>query len=86
MFTEKTSATGSRLIVTTLATLGWMAWLLGWLAFAWSGHSFPQNLASVGTFTLLFTAVVAVLWVGNLRCTPLATTLVTLGWISFMLY
>jgi hypothetical protein len=86
MFTEKSLEAGRTLNVTILATMGWIVWMLGWLAFAWSGHSFLQNLASLGISTLLFSAIVAVLWLGNPRWAPLATILMTLGWFGFMLY
>ena len=86
MFTEKRFATVHKLNVTILVMLGWLTWMLRWMALAWSGHSFLQNLASLGISTLIFTAITTVVWVGNLNCAPHATILVTLGWVSFMLY
>lgn len=86
MFTEKTCAIRSRVLVTTLTTLGWLSLVLCWMAFAWSQYSFLQNLTSLGISTLLFAAIVGVMWVGDLGFAPAATILATLGWLSFVLY
>ena len=86
MCTGKISAIGSRVLLTTLTTLGWLSWALCWMAFAWSHYTFFQNLASLGISTLFFAAVVAVMWVRDLGCVPAATILATLGWLSFALY
>jgi hypothetical protein len=86
MYTGKSSAIGSRVLVTTLTTLGWLSWMLGWMAFAWSHYAFFQNLASLGISTFVFVAIVGVMWVGDLGSVTTATILATLGWFSFALY
>jgi hypothetical protein len=86
MYTSKNFAYNNRVLVSTLATLGWLTWMLGWLAFAWRHYSFLQNLASLGISTLTFAAIAAVIWVGDQGLRLVATILATLGWFSFLLY
>ena len=74
------------MLLTILATMGWLILVLCWMAFAWSRHPLPQNLASLGIFTLLFAAIVGVMWVVDLGFMPAATIAATLGWLSFALY
>jgi len=85
MFT-KTYAIKDRVLVTTLLTLGWLTWMLCWMAFAWSHYTFLQNLASLGISTLLFAAIAGVLWVGDACSVPAIVIVATLGWFSFALY
>jgi hypothetical protein len=82
MFTVKICAGRNRVLVTTLTTLGWLVFTLGWMAVAWSRYSFFQNLAGLGISALLFAAIIGVVWVRDLA----ATILATLGWLSLVLY
>jgi hypothetical protein len=86
MYTSKNLAHHNRVLVTALATLGWLTWMLGWLAFAWSHYSFLQNLASLGISTFVFAAIAGLIWVGDQGLRLVATILATLGWFSFLLY
>lgn len=86
MFAGKICATRSRVLATTLTTLGCLILMLGWMAFAWSRYSFLQNLVSLGIFTLLFAAIVGTVWVAEFGVRLVATILATLGWFSFVLY
>jgi len=86
MYTEKMSTINNRVLVSTLATLGWLTWLLGWMALAWHHYSLLQNLASLGISTLLFAAIVGVVWVADLGIALASTILATLGGLSFVLY
>jgi hypothetical protein len=72
--------------VTILLTLGWLISMLCWLALAWRRYSLFQGLAGLGISTLLFAAIVGVLWAAGRNLAPAATILTTLGWLSFALY
>jgi hypothetical protein len=86
MYTNKNSTGSNKVLTSTLATLGWLSWMLGWMALAWRHYSFFQNLASLGISTLVFVAIVGVMWVGGPDTKPTATILVTLGGLIFVLY
>lgn len=73
-------------LATTLATMGWLVLVFCWIAFAWGQYSLLQNLTSLAISTLLFAAVIGVMWVGDLGFMPGATILATLGWLSFAVY
>jgi hypothetical protein len=76
----------SRVLVTTLVTMGWLILVICWMAFAWSHYSFFQNLASLGISALLYVAIVGAMWVEDLGFPLVATVLATMGWLSFALY
>jgi hypothetical protein len=86
MYTGKISAIRSRVLVTTLVTMGWLSLSLCWMAFTWSQYSLLQNVVSLGISALLFVAVVGVIWVGDVGFAPAATNLATMGCLSFALY
>ncbi len=74
------------MFLTILATMGWLVWVLCWMAFAWSQYSFFQNLVSLGIATLLYAAITGAMWVVDQGFMPAATILATLGGLSFVLY
>lgn len=86
MSTKELLTIRSRVLLTILATMGWLILLLSWMVFAWSRYPLPQNLASLGISTLLFAAIVGAMWVVDLGFMPGATVAATLGWLSFALY
>ena len=86
MYTGKNSTINNRVFVSTLTTLVWLSGMLGWMALAWRHYSWLQNLASMGISTLVFAAIVGVLWVGDQGIRLTATILATLGGMSFVLY
>ena len=86
MYTEKNTTINNRVFVSTLTTLGWLSGMLGWMALAWRHYSWLQNLASLGISTLVFAAIVGVLWVGDQGIRLTATIVATLGGMSFVLY
>jgi len=75
-----------RVQTTILATVGWLILGLCWIALAWGRLTFFQGLAGLGISTLLFAAVVGVVWVLDHGLILAATILATLGWLSLMLY
>ncbi len=86
MSTKGFFAIRSRMFLTILATMGWLVWVLCWMAFAWSQYSFFQNLVSLGIATLLYAAITGAMWVVDQGFMPAATILATLGGLSFVLY
>ena len=71
---------------TILGTVGWSILGLCWMALAWGRLTFFHGLAGLGIATLLFAAVVGVVWVLDHGLTLAATILATLAWLSLMLY
>ena len=86
MLTQEYFVIRSRVLVTVLATLGWLVLMLGWMVYAWSRFSFFQNLVGLGIATLLYAAIVGAMWVADQGFRLTATVLVTLGGLSFVLY
>lgn len=76
----------SRVSLTIVVTMAWLVLGLGWMVFAWSQYSFFQILIGLGIATLLYAAITGILWVVELGFNPAATILITLGWLSFVLY
>lgn len=74
------------MFLTILATVGWLVWLLCWMALAWSQYSFFQNLVCLGIATLLYAAITGTMWVVDQGFMLAATILTTLGGLSFVLY
>jgi len=71
---------------TIWVTLGWLTLALCWVVYAWTRYSAFQNLVGLGISTLLFAAVVGVMWVAEQGRTLTLTVLTTLGWLSLALY
>jgi hypothetical protein len=71
---------------TIWVTLGWLTLALCWVVYAWARYSAFQNLVGLGISTLLFAAVVGVMWVAGQGWTLPLTVLTTLGWLSLALY
>ena len=86
MPTKEVLAIRNRVLLTVLATMGWLVLVLCWMAFAWSHYPFIQNLASLGISALLTAAIIGAMWVVDLGFMPVATILTTLGWLSFALW
>ena len=86
MLTQEYFVIRSRVLVTVLATLGWLVLMLGWMVYAWSRFSFFQNLVGLGIATLLYAAVMGAMWVADQGFRLIATILATLGGLSFVLY
>ncbi|MFC2046532.1 hypothetical protein ACFLTC_03310 [Chloroflexota bacterium] len=85
MSTKEFFAIRSRVRRTILVTMGWLVWVLLWMALAWSQYS-CQNLVSLGIAMLLYATIARAMWVVDQGSMPAATILVTLGWLSFALY
>ena len=66
--------------------MGWLILALCWTVYAWTRCSFFQNLAGLGISTLLYAAVVGVMWVAERSRTLTLTVLTTVGWLTFALY
>jgi len=86
MFTTRSCAAKSEVLVTTLATLGWLSLMLCWMVLAWGRYNLFQGLAGLSIVTLLFSGVVGVMWARDLGFAPAATIMATLAWLSFALY
>ena len=86
MFARENSSLRVKMLGTTVATLIWIAFLLGWVAFAWRDYSLLQNLASLGISTLALAAITGVAWVGDMGDRLVITILTSLGWLSFGIY
>jgi len=86
MTTQEHFVIRSRVLLTVLATLGWLVLMLGWMAYAWSRFSFFQNLVGLGIATLLFAAITGAMWVADQGFRLTATILTTLGGLTFVLY
>jgi hypothetical protein len=86
MFTETRFTPRNRVLDTIWITLGWLVLALCWTVYAWTRYSFFQNLAGLGIATLLFAAVIGLMWVAEQGRTLALTVLTTLGWLSFALY
>jgi hypothetical protein len=86
MFTETLFVPKNRVLATIRVTVGWLILALCWTVYAWIRYSFFQNLAGLGISTLLYAAVVGVMWVAEQGRTLALTVLTTLGWLSFALY
>jgi hypothetical protein len=86
VFSRKCFTIGRKVLATILTTLAWLILALCWTVFAWSRYSLFQNLAGLGISTLLFAAIVGVMWVVDQDLRPAVTILATLGWLSFALY
>lgn len=86
MSTTELFAIRSRVLLAILATMGWVVWVLFWMAFAWSQYSLFQNLPSLGIAMLLYSAITGAMWVMDLGFKPAAAILTTVGWLSLALY
>jgi hypothetical protein len=86
MFAVQRFTIRGKALATILAMIGWLSLALCWTVLAWSRYSFFQNLVGLGISTLLFVAVVGVMWVAEQGRTLVLTVLTTLGWLSLALY
>ena len=86
MSTQEILAIRGRVLLTFLATLGWLVLMPGWMVYAWSRFSFFQNLVGLGIATLLFAAITGAMWVADQGFRLTATVLTTLGGLGFVLY
>jgi hypothetical protein len=76
----------TRVTVTLLLTVGWLAAALGWIVSAWEQYGFFQYLTGLGIAALLWAASMGVLWVVEKGFVLVATVLTTFGSLSFLLY
>ncbi len=86
MWAKELFAIRNRVLLTVLATMGWLVVLLCWMAFVWSEYSFFQNLVGLGIATLLYAAITGAMWVVDQGFKPVTMILTTVGWLSFALY
>jgi hypothetical protein len=86
MFSKTHFAPRNRVLDTIWITIGWLLLALCWTVYAWTRCSCFQNLAGLGIATLLYTAVVGVMWVAEQGRTLALTVLTTVGWLSYALY
>ena len=76
MSTGRFCVIGNRVLITALVALGWLIAVFCWLALSWSQYSLFQNLVSMSISTLIFSAVIGVMWTVELGFSTAATILV----------
>ncbi|UCC77613.1 MAG: hypothetical protein JSW37_04420 [Anaerolineales bacterium] len=74
------------MIMTVLLTAGWLAAMVGWIAFAWGYYSGFQILAGLAIATLVFAGMAGYVWLAGVGRAVVTGMISTLGWLSFVVY